>query len=703
MSYVLEHGEPTVVPKIEKPLCDDSGLNELGEFEQNLQYLKQSDLKHSGHPVIKAFGNPKFNTFLVVEASLEPEGTTLHGISTSNWLALPACPSGNDTPGNYCLINEDGDTVWVRNDPTSKHGFVTANLSAKPGYTFIVCDVEVFFKLAACRMPAVLVPHCPQGMVLSQSLNFSLKAAIQRLEGQGLTVYVPVLAHEVSTYTLILSDTRARIMVLPCDIDQNTDEALLARELKILKQKVDQQADTAEWGDLKPIQEVGDVTENPYPVEAFGNPILINAIRKSAHYHNVALAVAGQTFLGEMAFVAQNVINAPSDNSKFGQPCSLFMLTVYPSGEGKDVCKNDASKISKALDAKNRREFKAAVASYDPASKEPPPLNPKTRFKKASVQGILRMMSRGASDSFIWSTGEGGYLLGGYSLKSDTVGEAVSVVNDLVDTGAGDSTLKNDDDSNDFDNKRFTLDIAVQDVVARPALYNELLREQGFLARVLFAAPEPLPHRKVTVASRKVKSYQDADLQAYWSLCEQKLGVDSLYSNPFIYRGDDERPVISKSDEAEQIHVDYENFIGREVEAGGKYQIIRAYAKRTRQYILRVAAVLAFWNDELVISGQTMRNAVMLCKYSLDEWIRYYSEPIPSDAELLLKWLLERSKKHGSRTAKSSICQNFRLLKGKTRQRDEALAYLIEANQVRIELMGKAEYIVLNPALLKSV
>lgn len=65
-----------------------------------------------------------------------------------------------------------------------------------------------------------------------------------------------------------------------------------------------------------------------------------------------------------------------------------------------------------------------------------------SRFKKTTTQAIIRMMADGAGNSYIWSTGEGGYLFSGYSLKSDTVGESISVLNDLVDTGKGNALLK---------------------------------------------------------------------------------------------------------------------------------------------------------------------------------------------------------------------------------------------------------------------
>lgn len=368
-----------------------------------------------------------------------------------------------------------------------------------------------------------------------------------------------------------------------------------------------------EWGEPQLLHIANQYAEGEYPIHAFPD-VIAKAIKKSAHFHNVPLAVAAQTYLGEQAYIAQRHIKAPSDKSEKGQPCSLFMLTIFPSGEGKDVCKNDASKISGEIESENMQRFYADYKSWSKKKSDErgdAPVNPMSRFKKATTQGIIRKMAGGASDSYIWATGEGGYLFSGYSLKSDTVGESISVLNDLVDTGKGNALLRNEEDSHFFENKYFSLDIAVQDVVARPALTNSLLREQGFLARVLFAAPTPLQHREVTLEQQSIKPYDDEDLKAYWQFCEKMLTTPYFGNKLFV--GDDGRVIITKCQDAERLHIQYQNHIGQEVGKGGKYEFIRAYALRTNQYVLRVAAILAYCTEVDYIDARIMQNAIDLC------------------------------------------------------------------------------------------
>lgn len=454
-----------------------------------------------------------------------------------------------------------------------------------------------------------------------------------------------------------------------------------------------------EWGEPQLLHIANQYAEGEYPIHAFPD-VIAKAIKKSAHFHNVPLAVAAQTYLGEQAYIAQRHIKAPSDKSEKGQPCSLFMLTIFPSGEGKDVCKNDASKISGEIESENMQRFYADYKSWSKKKSDErgdAPVNPMSRFKKATTQGIIRKMAGGASDSYIWATGEGGYLFSGYSLKSDTVGESISVLNDLVDTGKGNALLRNEEDSHFFENKYFSLDIAVQDVVARPALTNSLLREQGFLARVLFAAPTPLQHREVTLEQQSIKPYDDEDLKAYWQFCEKMLTTPYFGNKLFV--GDDGRVIITKCQDAERLHIQYQNHIGQEVGKGGKYEFIRAYALRTNQYVLRVAAILAYCTEVDYIDARIMQNAIDLCKYSLDEWLRYYGKAEKSDSELMLEWL---KKQDSLKILKSAISTTVypKHLRSKN-NRDAALSHLIDAEYIHIEQIGKKEYVVLNPLFSK--
>lgn len=92
-----------------------------------------------------------------------------------------------------------------------------------------------------------------------------------------------------------------------------------------------------------------------------------------------------------------------------------------------------------------------------------------------------------------------------------------------------------------------------------------------------------------------------------------------------------------------------------------------------------------------------MQAAIDICKYSLNEWIRYYAKNEKSDSQLLLEWLL---KQNSSKILKSSISTNVnpKYLRKKT-TRDDAIKHLLDSDCIAIEKIFNKEYVVLNPRL----
>lgn len=381
------------------------------------------------------------------------------------------------------------------------------------------------------------------------------------------------------------------------------------------------------------LQEVLRETITEYPIQAF--PVIVaNAINKSAFYHQVPHSVAGQTYLAQMAYMAQPYINAPSDKKKEGQPCSLAILTVFPSGEGKDVCKDDAAKIIKEIDDASLESFRQEVDEWKSSTqknKGARPHSPQSIFMRATTQGLLKHMSLSPSSSYIWSTGEGGYVFGGFSLQSDMKGDSLSTLTDLIDRGTVITNLGGEDSSY-ISNKRFCLDISVQDVVVKKILNDEMFRNQGFMARFLFASPKPLAYKPRTYEETKLKPYDDYDLQMYWDLCKALLDRSSHLKT---------RSVISKNEDADRLHHEYNEFIRKESDllSEGVYVEIAPFAKRTQQYVLRVAAVFAFFEGKDEIDYITMKNAILIVKYSLDQWLLYLTQNKKSLDTILLEWM----------------------------------------------------------------
>lgn len=480
-------------------------------------------------------------------------------------------------------------------------------------------------------------------------------------------------------------------------------------EINNLKRKIDPNTFMPEslkqWGELIPLEHKMVQENASYPIHAFPQ-IPQEAIKQVAYYNHVPIALAGQTALGVMVYVAQEHTQAPSDKTIKGQPCSFGVLSIFESGGGKDETRN---LLASSIEQRENNAIKQYMADKNAYSSLPlkerkneqEPVNPITLYKKGTTQGIVKAMSRSAFSSFAWQTTEGAMVLGGYSFSIETIGESLGVVNSLIDKGTSSNTLHGNEEPEIVIGKRFSVDLSIQDVMAKKALNNETLRHQGFLARFLFAAPEPLPENKVTIEQRLIKPSENSAIIAFNELSE-RLKYPPHKENSLMIN---ERIQFLKDDEAEILHIDFENYIKKEARKTknycGKYYSIRPNALRMIQYSLRVATALAYFNPELdYIDAKTMKGAIDLCTYSLDEWIRYYNkdEDEETDTDLMLKWLI---KQETGKVLKSSISTHATPAKLRNKNiRDDILKTLCDCNYVKIEKISGKEYVVINPVLL---
>lgn len=480
-------------------------------------------------------------------------------------------------------------------------------------------------------------------------------------------------------------------------------------EINHLKRKIDtntfMQDSITQWGELIPLEHKTVQVQASYPIHAF--PLIPQqAIKQVSYYNHVPIALAGQTALGVMVYVAQEHAQAPSDKTIKGQPCSFGVLTIFESGGGKDETRN---LLASSIEQRENNAIKQYMTDKNAYSSLPlkerrneqEPINPITLYKKGTTQGIVKAMSRSVFSSFAWQTTEGAMVLGGYSFNTETMGESLGVVNSLIDKGTSSNTLYGNEEPEIVIGKRFSVDLSIQDVMAKKALNNETLRLQGFLARFFVAAPEPLPVNKVTKEQRLIKASEDAAIIAFNELSE-RLKYPPHKENSLTT---DERIQFLKDEEAETLHIDFENYIKKEANKTknycGKYYSIRPNALRMIQYSLRVATVLAYFTPELdYIDAKTMQGAIDLCNYSLDEWIRYYNkdEDEETDSDLMLKWLLKQGTE---KVLKSSISTHVTPKKLRNKNtRDDILKTLCDGNYVKIEKISGKEYVVINPVLL---
>lgn len=393
----------------------------------------------------------------------------------------------------------------------------------------------------------------------------------------------------------------------------------------------------------------------PYPVDTLP-AVMREAVKAIAEHEQVPEAIAGQCVIGAATHLAQTRANAwhPGGNPA-GSPCSLFMLSLFGSGEGKSSARRLAFKtIDEAeREARNQhrqecdgimiqaRQLKGKVREQF-MEDNPLPDDPRTQYSDATFEPLAGDFIRGKAAAS-WDTDEGGQMLGGSSLKADTVAATLGGLTKAFDAGYFERTRSrgNAEGSGVAYNRRLSIHLLAQPVAVAEALNNPLLTGQGFLARFLFAAPDSLAGtRFITMESLNRSAYTDSRMQRYWARCNE-IAATPEYIDP--QTSEVTPPVLALDDAAIQRWADFKNDIESELGPLGEFAGIKPFANRGAEQALRLAAVLGCFEGLERINADCMYRACLLARYSLSEWLRYTdvgaASPLLKNAAYVMEWM----------------------------------------------------------------
>lgn len=163
------------------------------------------------------------------------------------------------------------------------------------------------------------------------------------------------------------------------------------------------------WGEPLPLDDKYH-KENDYPLDSFGSE-LADVITQIAYYAQVPLAVAGQSVLGVLSAIGQRMANAPFLNTHI--PASLFLITEFPSGQGKSQATKLANYELAEWEKENYLNYLAVLNDWE---RQPP----KEKANNPKPKSYTYMVSDGTieavTDKFIldeqkdvyWNTDEAG-------------------------------------------------------------------------------------------------------------------------------------------------------------------------------------------------------------------------------------------------------------------------------------------------------
>ncbi|MCR5257430.1 MAG: DUF3987 domain-containing protein [Desulfovibrio sp.] len=454
----------------------------------------------------------------------------------------------------------------------------------------------------------------------------------------------------------------------------------------------------------------------PYPVEAFGP--LAGAVDVLARHCYVHPSVAGGVILAFLSLGAQRIWNVRSQ--KYTTPLSLFFLPVLESGEGKNEVERAAGKVyrewEKAQDpvykeAENqwriaRRVYDKSIANAEKqfaqgklsedefkrelerleADRPKEPLPPILTSGDLNVEGLYRMLKERSPSHGIFAP-EGGRLLGGIAFNAENKLKTLSTLADLWSGDPVDKLRQSEGGSKLWD-RRASLCLMVQPIVAEAVLRDDLMVQQGFLPRCLLSWPASMD-----------RDFEDVDVE---SLPEMAPYYDACRMLLQLKPPEDDAPgeglnldALELSGPALSAYASFFREVSRATGSGksaGKYVPIRGFARRAAEQAIRIAGVLsAAWTPHSTeVSLEAMESGIMLARWHLDEALRIVLDGTESAeikrAEELMQWF---TLKGIDRTSTRQV-QKFGPSKLRTKRAvDEVFAVLLDHGWLRRE--GGAE------------
>jgi len=443
----------------------------------------------------------------------------------------------------------------------------------------------------------------------------------------------------------------------------NRAKNLTTPQLDALRRRADEQ--------LKPL--AGSIVE--YPVDALGE--LADACKEIATGGQVPVEIAGQCLLATAALLVQskaNVCTLAGD-----KPLALYCLTIAESGEGKSTADDAAQRAVVNRQRQASKEYKNDLLVFEAAKghrkkSDPAPEAPREPYRimrDGTVEGIRRAFRQGLPSQGVFSS-EAAMMLAGYGMSDDHRAKTAGNFNALWDNGEI-SVARGTDGRLQLYDRRLSLHWLVQPDVAFSAMHDSMLANIGFWPRFLLACPAPSP----PLLARRFAPGSSAAIQAFWGRCEELLAapLDDDCSG---------LPIIGPAPEAEKLACRFYEKMQQEAKtSGGELVSVKPFAVRATEQAFRIAGVLSAYSCNREIDVDTMRRAILLAGYSLDNWRLAFGDREENEhrqwARLLFDWLLKQSDHQASGSAMLQI--GPKAIRSKSR-RDTAIALLQQVGLV---------------------
>lgn len=367
--------------------------------------------------------------------------------------------------------------------------------------------------------------------------------------------------------------------------------------------------------------------------------ILREAIEAITEHVQAHIGLAAHAVLSAATHIAQTRVDAIS--SVLGKmPCSLFLLSLGDSGSRKSTCQRVAFKIINERESTAREEYAKRQSERVRGAKsgtdtELFDFDPQETMSDVVFEGLASHMIRGCPFLTV-SSDDAGQWFGGHSLTSTT--RAATSAGYIIAFDRGrierNRSLGNANGSGLAENIRLSVSLMAQESVVRKSLLDPLFRSQGLLPRFLLFVSDNIAGTRFfdreTPFSYKMK---DPRLLRFWERCEERISMPIRFIPGT--RGVD--PTLCSLDpEAETIYADFYDYVETLQKPGGDFEHMTGFASRSAELSLRLATVIAFFEQKNSVDSASMRAAADVALHSINGWSAYFvnNENPASDASL---------------------------------------------------------------------
>ncbi|BBA70630.1 YfjI family protein [Geobacter sulfurreducens] len=449
----------------------------------------------------------------------------------------------------------------------------------------------------------------------------------------------------------------------------NTVNSQVNNAVPVAKDSAGAVNSTKEWPEPQPLVRPVQMGEE-FPAACLP-AIMQRAVERMLTVIQAPLALICQSMLGAATMAAQPHADIMVDGRR--KPISNDFVSIGDSGERKSACDDVATFPIKEkqrqlkLQAEDGRiAFEADLATWKkerelilngkryPSRAEkrqalidlgeaPKMIDPMLLTEEPTYEGLVKALKDGQPAMGLFSD-EGGRFIGGYAMNSENQTKTVTGLSKLWD-GTPITRTRGEDGNHLVYGRRLSMHIMLQPVLANQMFANQILLGQGFLSRCLCTFPETNIGNRI---------YVPVNLDNDAALVEYNACMKYLMDLPLPYHGQKEmglQPrIVTLKSAAKTVWMSFHNHVEVLQKEGKEFFGIKGFASKAAEHALRIATVLAVFNDPEVqeVPKEVIEASISITEFYLGETLRLFHSSNDNPDLLLAFKVLKWTQQHGS-------------------------------------------------------